>query len=138
MVSRKIFSALAALFLLLFVGACAIEDADVASAEDEEEVGVVASPLSYLCSSQGYNENWVDPKNPGSGKHVVKYFYCGQLYTFPHATADWNYFGNATKWMVWQTSPTTFQVFIDGYYYWPYRWAGNSAAAVMNTVHLTN
>lgn len=138
MVSR-IFWLILAISLVLC--GCAIED-ETDSSDTDEEVSTITEPISYLCSSQGYNENWVDPKNPGSGKHVVKYFYCGQLYTFPHAVTTWGYkwpmSGNPSGWMVWQTSPSTFQVFIDGYYYWPHRWAGNSAATVMNTVHLTN
>lgn len=108
------------------------------STKENAEIATTSQALGKTCWITSWNSQWTDPNNPGSGKHVVAWFYCTS--TIPtgtwEVTTDIMY--DASDWMVWSNGGNNYQVFIDGWYYWPLVWfTGFTQEEAIYTVHLS-
>lgn len=134
-------------FLIAILGICIScsvsqgDDYDLSddvSVEQGAEFGTVSQELGKYCWITSWNSHWVDPNNPGSGEHVVAWFYCND----PIPTGTWqvttDIMWNASNWLVWEGGGNTYQVFIEGWYYWPLVWfTGFTQEEAIYTVHLS-
>lgn len=117
------------LFLFVVMTAAMLTCCAVDIGDDTDDITVSEQGLvytgNYCWFSGSYNDHWVDPNNPGSGEHVVGWYDCyDEFYTYGNNQGYWQVLDdqdNVTGWMVWPNGNKRYQVFVDGWYYWPRR-----------------
>ncbi len=144
---QKIFTLAAISIICTSCGASPEDQREISDFGDTEnttsEVATIVQQISYGnndCWITNWDDYWIDPNNPGSGDHVVAWFHCSDAFATGYwtVTTDLPWTGYERNWMVWDLGSANYQVFIDGWYYWPLvSWGGFEPWEAIYTTHLS-
>lgn len=133
---KTVWTMLTVLALVLFVSATALADGstwgklkrtygpDVSQKIDR---GGTATPQGYSVRIKPYlvDEHWRDPNNPGSGEHVVMYFYLPGRYQHNFTRLWQGYWRDwLDRWMIRRNVGSGYEeirLFADGWFWWGHR-----------------